>query len=68
MPRVFSELMGLTHPDYPPLHPAMITRAWKYAGRETVLVPMAQAMIYTFGIVGLASSALAKLRMGDINA
>jgi len=58
----FSPLIGWSHPDYPPLVPTIIARCWRYIAHETVAVPMAVAMLFTFATVGLICSSLSKLR------
>lgn len=58
----FSPLIGWSHPDYPPLIPSIIARCWSYIAHETVAVPMAVAVLFTFAMVGLVCSSLSKLR------
>ena len=39
----FAPVLAWSHPDYPPLVPSSIARLWIYAGRQTVLAPIAFA-------------------------
>jgi hypothetical protein len=61
----FSSVQGRSytaHPDYPLLLPASVARGWNLLGRETTLVPMALAFLFTFATVGLVVSSLGVLR------
>lgn len=60
--RGFSVLLADYHPDYPLLLPAMVARIWRSAGTETLLAPVALSMLFTFGTVSVAFSALGVLR------
>jgi hypothetical protein len=53
------------HLDYPLLLPANVARGWTYLGHETVLVPIAIAMLFTLATVGLLVSSLWLLRSGS---
>lgn len=44
----FDSGLNWTHPDYPLLIPAIITRCWNYIGHETILVPVIIGFIFTF--------------------
>lgn len=60
--RAFSATFPWSHPDYPPLVASLVTRAWLYAGGETLLGPALVAATFTFASVALLVSALAVLR------
>jgi Dolichyl-phosphate-mannose-protein mannosyltransferase len=49
-------------PDYPFLLPATLARFWMYLGRETALVQVLMAMLFTFATAGLLVSSLSLLR------
>lgn len=57
----FSYLLGWTHPDYPLLIPAVIARCWKYAGYDTIIIPILLSAIFIFATVGLLFSSVAIL-------
>jgi hypothetical protein len=50
------------HMDYPLLVPANVARGWTYVGRETVLVPISLAMLFTLATIGLLVASLSLLR------
>jgi hypothetical protein len=52
----FSPLILWSHPDYPLLIPAILSRFWFYLGLETVFVPILVAGFFTFGTVTLIAS------------
>ncbi|MBN1287358.1 MAG: hypothetical protein JXB47_18300 [Anaerolineae bacterium] len=57
----FAENIG-SHPDYPLLVPASVTRGWLYAGHETPAAPALAAAFFVFGTVGLLVAAVAAAR------
>lgn len=58
----FSGVLPRSHPDYPLLLPALVARAWIYAGQNTVIAPVLIAMVFTFATLGLLVSSLGILR------
>lgn len=50
------------YPDYPFLLPGTLARFWMYLGRETALVQILVAMLFTFATAGLLVSSLSLLR------
>lgn len=58
----FSGGLPWSHPDYPLLLPALVARAWIYAGQNTVIAPVLIAMVFTFATLGLVVSSLGILR------
>jgi hypothetical protein len=58
----FSVFLYRTHPDYPPLLPLMVVRAWMYAGDETMVAPRLIAGLFTAATIGLVVSVIALLR------
>ena len=56
----FAPVLAWSHPDYPPLVPSSIARLWAYAGRETVLAPIAFAAAVAAAIVLTAGLAAAR--------
>ena len=50
--------------DYPVLLPSLVARGWQYAGRMTVLVPGALAIVFTMATFVLAVAALRVLAPG----
>jgi hypothetical protein len=57
----FSPLLR-SHPDYPLLLPALVTRSWSFLGRETTLVPSLISSLFTLSTVGLLISSLALMK------
>ena len=58
----FAPILAWSHADYPPLVPISIARLWTYAGRETVLAPIAFAGITAAATVLTAGLAAGRLR------
>ena len=58
----FTGLPPHSHPDYPLLLHGLVVRGWVYAGHETTLAPIAIGLLFTFGTVALAVSALRTYR------
>lgn len=58
----FSVALAWAHPDYPLLLPALVARAWIYAGQNTLIAPVLIAMVFTFATLGLLVSSLGILR------
>lgn len=58
----FSGALSWSHPDYPLLLPALVARAWIYAGQNTVIAPVFIAAVFTFATLGLLVSSLGTLR------
>jgi len=58
----FTGLLTTRVPDYPLLLPASIARWWTYIGDEPTVIPALVAMLFTFATIGLAASALGRLR------
>lgn len=58
----FSAALPWSHPDYPVLLPSLVTRAWLYAGGETLVGPALVAGTFTFATVALTAAGLAALR------
>ncbi len=50
------------HPDYPLLIPLSIARIWKKVGNETLIIPAALAILFTFSTILLIFSSLTILR------
>jgi hypothetical protein len=57
-----SFLPSMYHTDYPLLIPLTISRCWTYIGKETLAVPVAISLLFTFAIVVMTYSALSILR------
>jgi hypothetical protein len=51
-----------THPDYPLLVSASVARLWVAGGSQLPIAPVALAGLFTFGTIGLLTSAIAHLR------
>lgn len=49
-------------PDYPLLLPLSVARGWEYVGRDTVLIPITIALLFTFAVATLLYSSLSVLR------
>src|SRR6476659_2155720 len=58
----FSPLLHQTHPDYPPLLPLDVVRAWIYAGSESMVAPRLIGGVFVVATIGLVPSAIAALR------
>ncbi len=58
----FSGLMYASHPDYPPLLPLCVVRAWIYAGGEPMAAPRLIGGVFMVATMGLVASAIAALR------
>lgn len=58
----FSTLIPWSHPDYPPLVPAVIAHVWSYIGHDDPIVPAIVSLVFTFATLGLLVSAVATLR------
>jgi hypothetical protein len=59
---IFDPATKFSHPDYPFLLPAFIARAWRYAGQEIPLIPMATALGFSAALIGLLTGAVGKSR------
>jgi len=55
---VFSPIMDLSHPDYPPLLPALVAQGWLYVGKSIPLVPVSVAFLFTVASFLLMASAI----------
>ena len=55
---VFSPIMVLSHPDYPPLLPALVAQGWLYVGKSIPLVPVSVAFLFTLASFLLMASAV----------
>lgn len=60
--KAFTPLLAWSHPDYPLLLPASVTRAWTYLGGEDLAAPALVGALFTLATVGLLTSAVASLR------
>ncbi len=60
--QAFAPILQWSHPDYPPLVPASVARLWTYAGRETLLAPIAFAGIFAACTVLAAGLSTARNR------
>ena len=60
--KALSAIYNWSHPDYPLLIPANISRIWNYIGNDTVIVPIAVSAVFTFLTISLLVSALACIR------
>jgi hypothetical protein len=58
----FSSLLYRSHPDYPPLLPLAVVRAWMYTGGETTVAPRLIGGLFTAATVGLVPTVVALLR------
>jgi len=58
----FSPILAYSHPDYPILLPATISRLWTYLQNEAVLVPTMLGFFFMLCTLGLAMSSVALLR------
>ena len=58
----FSDLLYRSHPDYPPLLPLCVVRAWIYAGSESTAAPQLIGSLFIVATTGLIFSAIAALR------
>jgi hypothetical protein len=50
--------MVLSHPDYPPLLPALVAQGWLYVGKSIPLVPVSVAFLFTLASFLLMASAV----------
>jgi hypothetical protein len=53
---------GRPHPDYPLLLPGTIARLWSYMKIDSLVVPAAISLIFSFGTLGLLTSSISMLR------
>jgi hypothetical protein len=60
--RAFDPILAWSHPDYPPLVPASVARLWTYAGRETLLAPIALAGLLATCTVLAAGLSASRIR------
>lgn len=58
----FSPLLSWSHPDYPLLVPATITRSWFHSGAETVAAPILLAVLFFAALQGTMVGALSLTR------
>ncbi len=58
----FSGLLWASHPDYPPLLPLCVVRAWIYAEGEPMAAPRLIGGVFMVATMGLVPSAIAALR------
>ena len=58
----FSDVVVWSHPDYPPLLPLCVVRAWLYAGGETSDGPRAIGGLFAVATIGVVCAAIAVLR------
>jgi 4-amino-4-deoxy-L-arabinose transferase-like glycosyltransferase len=59
---VFTEPLSWAALDYPILWPGAIAGCWTLAGTETLIVPVAVAMLFTFATVGVVVYSVTLLR------
>ena len=59
---LFYEPTGWTSPDYPLLIPTAIAACWTLMGRETVVVPILVALLFTFATIGVVYRSVSHLR------
>lgn len=59
---VFSEPFEWAGPDYPLLWPAAIAGCWTLIGRETLVVPVVVALLFTLATVGVVIFSVSILR------
>jgi Dolichyl-phosphate-mannose-protein mannosyltransferase len=59
---VFSAPFEWAGPDYPLLWPAAIAGCWTLVGTETLIIPVAAAMLFTLATVGVVVSSVSSLR------
>jgi 4-amino-4-deoxy-L-arabinose transferase-like glycosyltransferase len=59
---IFDPVMVASHPDYPPLVPALVARGWIYVGNTMPLVPMTLAWSLTAALLALLTAAVALSR------
>ena len=57
----FSDQLFWSSPDYPLCLPGMVARCWKYAGNESVWVPMLAALLFSAATALLLGASLARL-------
>lgn len=55
-------LPGWSHPDYPLLVPASVSRMWVYAGGETAVASAVVGFLFTFATIGVLFAAVSILR------
>jgi hypothetical protein len=55
---VFAPIMAPSHPDYPPLLPALVAQGWLYVGKSIPLVPVSVAFLFTVASFLLIASAV----------
>jgi len=48
--------------DYPLLIPASIARSWEFIGKETQVIPIVIAFLFTFSMIGLVSISISRFR------
>jgi len=51
IPRIMDPALWDTQPDYPLLLPILVARGWQYAGPDSVIVPIAIAILFTVSTV-----------------
>jgi hypothetical protein len=51
--RIMDPALWDTQPDYPLLLPSLVARGWQYAGRDTVVIPISLAVLFTASTVGV---------------
>jgi len=59
---LFLPILAWSHPDYPLLLPAAISRVWTFLGHESSRVPVGIACLFTFATILAPSSAICYLR------
>jgi hypothetical protein len=60
--KAFTQATADSHRDYPLLIPASVARSWALIARETQLVPILIALLFTFGTIALVATAVSHLR------
>lgn len=58
----FSNVYAWSHPDYPLLIPANISRIWNYLGNDTVIIPISIAFLFTFLTIAILVSSLSYIQ------
>jgi len=58
----FSSQTPWSHPDYPLMLPGIVAMCWTLARAESTMAPIAIAMLFTFGAVGVLISTVGILR------
>jgi hypothetical protein len=65
---VFAPIMDLSHPDYPPLLPALVAQGWLHVGKSIPLVPVSLAFLFAVASFLLIASAITHARSATMGA